>query len=334
MLLLTLAGTAAAFVKLPATYESVSSIVFLAPKNVAKVYGGNPYLAFNSTLNQTADVVRYETMDERTVNALAARGYTSTYLVTDAIDTSGPVLVVTVTGHNKVEVEHSLYGVTAEVSARLSALQAGLTQNNKVTDVVITFMTKPSVLSSKKSRPLTVVAGLGLMMTVGIPLIVDSVITKRRSRKAGAIPREMPAAPQASHQAYQPYGMPAAKGNGTGSGGAGLAGAGPGGAGSSGGAVRPPRAAGVRVPGDVVPRGPRDTGSRNQRETAPRGPGEAGPRGPGDAGPRNPGEAGTRAPREAGSLSRSPREGGQRNVEEVSPRAHPEWPQDWTGRKP
>ena len=77
LLLITIVATASAFIKLPTTYQATSSVVFLAPKSQAKAYGGNTYLAFNSTLNQTADVVRYETNDVRTANALAARGYTN-----------------------------------------------------------------------------------------------------------------------------------------------------------------------------------------------------------------------------------------------------------------
>jgi hypothetical protein len=202
LLFITLAGTAAALIELPTTYQSVSSVVFLAPKNVAKTYGGNPYLAFNSTLNQTADVVRYETMDVRTANSLAARGYPSSYLITDAPDTSGPVLVVTVTGKNKAEVERSLHGVTNEVSTKLNALQDGLTSSNKVTDVVITFTPKPTVLSSKKLRPLTLVIGVGLILTVAIPLIVDSALMRRRFRKEELLSREI--LPQeGQHQARQ-----------------------------------------------------------------------------------------------------------------------------------
>ena len=253
LLLLTLIGTAAALVKLPATYESVSSVVFLAPKNVAKAYGGNPYLAFNSTLNQTADVVRYEVMDLRTVNSLAARGYTSTYLVTDATDTAGPVLVVTVTGKNQAEVEHSLYGVTSEVSTKLNELQPGLTSSNKVSDVIITFTPKPTVLSSKKSRPITVVIGLGLLLTVGIPLIVDSALIRRRSRKEELHSREIP--PEEGRHQAQPLNRGAVRAAGTN----GM---------ESGQAAVPPREAGSPGPREARtgPRGPREAGSQSRPE--------------------------------------------------------------------
>ena len=90
LLVLTLAGTAYGYRKLPPTYQATSSVVFLAPKNMTKAFGNNPYLAFTSNINLTADVVRYETMDMRTAQLLAAEGYTSTYEVSDAVDTAGP----------------------------------------------------------------------------------------------------------------------------------------------------------------------------------------------------------------------------------------------------
>ena len=182
---LALAIIAAAYVKLPRTYQSGASVVFLAPKNVAKSYGGNPYLAFNSTLNQTADVVRYEVNDLITASSLAAHGYGATYLVTDAPDTAGPVLVVSVTGHNKTLVEHTMYGVTAEISAKLQDLQSSLAPGNKVTATVITYTPQATVLSSKKTRPLSVIAGLTLILAIGIPVIVDAVVMKRRQKREG-----------------------------------------------------------------------------------------------------------------------------------------------------
>jgi hypothetical protein len=184
LLLLTLAASAGIWKKLPPTYQSVSSIVFLVPESTAKAFGGNPYLAFNGTLNQTADVVRYETNDVRTANSLKAQGYPSSYLVTDAADTSGPVLIVTVTGSSETGVEHTLYGVTSEVSTKLETLQTGLAADNEITDKVITFMPEPSYLKSKKEKPTLLLLALGLVLTVSIPVVVDAQRARRGASQA------------------------------------------------------------------------------------------------------------------------------------------------------
>jgi hypothetical protein len=185
LLVLTLVATAYGLVKLPTSYQSISSVVFLAPKNMAKVYGGNPYLAFSATLNETADVVRYETNDSRTVALLASRGYAASYLVTDATDTAGPVLIVTVTGKNKAMVEHTLSGVTSEISAKLDVLQTNITPGNRIHSLLITF-DQPTSLTSKKARPLSVVAGGGIALTISMTLIVDAIAVRRR--RTGKVP--------------------------------------------------------------------------------------------------------------------------------------------------
>jgi hypothetical protein len=204
LLLLTLVMAGVGWKKIPTTYQSVSSIVLLAPPNAAKAYGGNPYLAFNATLNQTADVVRYETNDTRTADALKAQGYSSSYLVTDAIDTSGPVLIVTVTGSNQALVEYTLHGVTSEVSARLDALQAGLTPGNKISDVVITFTPQASPLRSKKEKPLALLLALGIVLTICIPVAVDARSARRAPRNEALEPEHTePARPVDPPQRYR-----------------------------------------------------------------------------------------------------------------------------------
>ena len=183
LLVLTFAATAGALFKLPWTYQAQSNVVFLASSNISKPYGGNPYMAFNSTLNQTADVVRYEVSDLRTAMALAARGYTSSYTIIDAVDTSGPILLITATGSNKASVEHTLNGVTQQIDIDLRQQQAGISSVNTIHDMVITFSPEAHRLTSKKSRPLSVVFGIGIALTIGIPMLVDAIMLRRRRDK-------------------------------------------------------------------------------------------------------------------------------------------------------
>ena len=180
LFVLTLAATVAALVKLPWTYQAESSVVLLASQNEAHAYGGNPYLAFNSTLNQTGDVIRYEVTDQRTALALAASGYPASYTVVDAADTSGPILLITVTGSNKVVVEHTLSGVTQQVATLLAQQQTGISSYNRIHEQVLTFTPQASRLTSKKSRPLSVVFGLGIVVTIAVPLIVDGALLRRK----------------------------------------------------------------------------------------------------------------------------------------------------------
>jgi hypothetical protein len=182
LLLLTLVATGLALVKLPTTYQSASQVLLLAARAQSKAFGGNPYFAFSPALNMTGDAVRYQVMDLGTSNSLAAHGYSATYLVADAPDTAGPVLDITVTGHNPALVQHTLYGVTHKVTTTLGTIQTGIAQDNKITSKVITFTPAAVPEHGKKARPLIAIFGLGIVLTISIPVLVDSV----RNRRAAA----------------------------------------------------------------------------------------------------------------------------------------------------
>jgi hypothetical protein len=197
MLVLALVGTATATLKLPRTYIASSSVVLLTSPNSSKANGNNPYLSFNGALNPTGDVVRYEVMDPRTAQVLASEGYSASYLVSDAVDTPGPVLDVTVTGSNKAVVDHTLSGVTTELSTKLEALQAGISPANRITMSTLAFGSA-KLSKSKLARPLVVILGFGLVLAFAIPLIFDAQMRQRRVRSEAAAPprRRTAAAPR------------------------------------------------------------------------------------------------------------------------------------------
>jgi hypothetical protein len=182
LLFLVLAATAAAVVKLPKSYQSSSTVAFLASKSSAKASFNNPYLGFDSSLSISADVVGRRMMDPMNVSALAAQGYSSSYQVVDAPNSPGPVLLVTVTDHNKAAVQHTLRGVTDAIGTQLMAMQAGIAPENRITDTVLSFSLKPTLLRSKMARPIAAVLVLGLVLAIGTPLIVEGISARRRNR--------------------------------------------------------------------------------------------------------------------------------------------------------
>lgn len=186
LLLLTLAGTVAAAVKLPWTYESTATVVLLNSKTASTSTGGNPYLAFDTALTQAAEVVSLDVTDPRTALALQARGYPDGYLIAISSVTGGPILQITVIGKNPATVEHTLYGVINEVKTKLFQLQTGLTSQNLIKAQVLSVTPQPSRSTSKKAKPLVVVLALGLVLTFAIPQIVDGMRTRRQVRRNGA----------------------------------------------------------------------------------------------------------------------------------------------------
>jgi len=183
MLVVVFVALVGAGLKLPRTYQAQSAVVLLASKNSTKTSGDNPYLSFFPSLTLTADVLRRVEMGSSASNALAAEGHTAKYTVTDAPDTSGPVLLVAVTGSTRATVEGTLVAVTNDLSNQLSQLQNGVTPPNRIRLETLSVTAVPSLSLSKMARPLAVVVIFGLLFTLAVPLIVDSRSNRRRAKK-------------------------------------------------------------------------------------------------------------------------------------------------------
>src|SRR5216684_3346542 len=131
LLVLALAGSGAALSTLPRTYQANSSVILLASRTAASPYGGNPYLSFSPSLTLAADAVSRELMGPGTVLSLAARGFSASYTVALApytTTTTGSVLLVTVSGSDKTNVERTLSAVTRGISVKLAQLQGKVTR--------------------------------------------------------------------------------------------------------------------------------------------------------------------------------------------------------------
>jgi hypothetical protein len=184
LLLLTVAGTAGAAVKLPWTYQAVAQTVLLNSNTASKASGDNPYLAFDPSLTQTANVLCLELMDPRTAHALASEGYSAGYQVVVNSLTGGPVIQITVTGSNAGTVEHTLSGVTDAVSTKLLDLQSGIAPQNQITSTVLSVQPTATHSLSKKAKPLVAVLGVGLVLTFAIPQLINGVVLRRRRRRS------------------------------------------------------------------------------------------------------------------------------------------------------
>ena len=183
LILLTLVAAAGMWVAKPGPYQSESQVVFLASQQSSKVNGDNPYMSFNTTLTTTADLVRREVLDPQIVAELGARGYTESYNVVNDPLATGPVLDITAVGGNQAAVEATQHAVTAEVKSELALLQQGIAPQNQITSLIVSSNTTPSLLISKKARPLVAVLAVGLILILAIPQIVDASGRRRRDRR-------------------------------------------------------------------------------------------------------------------------------------------------------
>jgi hypothetical protein len=213
LLVVTLAGTAALGSR-PGPYQAESQVVLLPSVKISKPNGDNPYLSFIDAITLTADLVRREVTDPRTALSLAAQGFPDSYQVVDDPQTAGPVLDVTVTGNNKTEVEQTLHAVTAQIRTRLADMQAGVKQSNRITSLVVSLDPRASLLISKKARTVVVALGLGLVLTIAIPQILDAALSRRRGLKRRSIAyadRDTPTPADDDHSLESSYSRDAGK---------------------------------------------------------------------------------------------------------------------------
>ena len=181
LLLVVLAVSVVAAMKLPKHYSAESEVVLLPSASLAAPNGHNPYLTYNGSLPLTAQVLSYQLMDPHSVQQLRARGYSASFTAAPAQNAAGaPILTVTVTGSNKNIVENTLRGVTDDISAKLNTLQHGIISYNQITAMTLSLDTTPSLSLSKTVRPLVVVVALGLVLALAIPLIVDGTVRRRK----------------------------------------------------------------------------------------------------------------------------------------------------------
>jgi hypothetical protein len=183
LVLLTLVAAMGAWVKIPGPYQSSSQVAFLASQQASKPNGSNPYMSFADTLSTTADIVRREVLDPRVVAALAARGFKDTYDVEDDPLGIGPVLVITATGRTQAGAMATQAAVTADVQTALQQLQSDVLPKNQITSMVVTSTPKPTLLVSKKARPVVAVLVVGFILILAIPQAVDAVQKRGTSRR-------------------------------------------------------------------------------------------------------------------------------------------------------
>lgn len=196
LLILVLAGAAAAQPKLPRTYQSDSSMVLLASRKAARLNGGNPWLSFSPSLTLTADVLSRELTAPATVKDLAASGFTESYSVALApftTATTGSVVIVTVTGHDQAAVESTLGAVTREVGVKLARLQHSLSPGNRIRIETLSYAPEATLSVGKTARAGVIVTGLGLLIALGIPVIADGLIRRRQIRTGRQLADPVPA---------------------------------------------------------------------------------------------------------------------------------------------
>ena len=190
LLLLTLIITLGSAIKLPATYKAAVTVALLNSASSSQaIGGGNPYLAFDESLVETANLLVIEVSNQQTTAALHRQGYTASFqaaVLSENPENEEPFIQVSVTGKNAGGVEQTVHGVTAELGSLLDQLQANVSPKNRATLQVMAQDDQPARVISSKIKPLVGVLGVGLVLTFIIPQAVEGVAARRRARKHGS----------------------------------------------------------------------------------------------------------------------------------------------------
>jgi capsular polysaccharide biosynthesis protein len=182
LLVITLGGVVAGAAIFPWTYKSEATVVLLSSRLQAKQTGGNPWLAFDSSLTVTAEVVGREIMDGRTVDALRKQGNTAQYKVGLAADSTGPVLVVEVEGPEPQVTQNTLNAVLRLIPARLDDIQnqGSVAPQARIKPATVSASPQPTRVVKDKIRTLLMMLFAGLVVTIGVPLFAESLAVRRR----------------------------------------------------------------------------------------------------------------------------------------------------------
>lgn len=186
ILFLALASTLGAAIKLPWSYKASTTVILLdSSKSSAADASGNPYLSFNTSLVQTANVLAIELGSPQVTEALQAQNYTAAYqaqVLSENPENEEPFIQISVGGSNANTVENTLHGAVTELTTLLASLQTQVSPDARAALQVISIDTQPSRSTGAKIKPLVGFLGLGLVLTFIIPQVIEGIAIRRRSR--------------------------------------------------------------------------------------------------------------------------------------------------------
>lgn len=192
------------------TYKASASVVLVPPETTLGDTG-NPYL-FLGGLDQTVDVLARSMNSGATRNDIKREVPDGDFAATADFTTSAPIIVAEAEDTSAAGADRLLDVVLARVSDNLAALQADLSVQSKaqISDQVVSRSAKPEVMQKARYRQV-VMGALGVLLVLLLPVaVVDSLLQRRRIRRAQAPPaRPAGAGPQPRDAAPAPAPAPA-----------------------------------------------------------------------------------------------------------------------------
>jgi capsular polysaccharide biosynthesis protein len=190
LLILTLVGTGFAGIILPWRYNASITETLLNSEGSSKTLGGgNPYLSFDSSMVDMANILALRLTNDTNTLALQQNGYTASFqaqVLSENPETEEPFIQISVEGDNKEAVARTLQGVTAGLSVLLMQVQEGVPVKSRLSLQTIAETSAPVPSSSAKIKPLVGFLAVGLILTFLIPQAAEGSVARRRKIRAGA----------------------------------------------------------------------------------------------------------------------------------------------------
>jgi hypothetical protein len=190
MLALVIVGIAGAWAKIHTQYQSQAQLTMMNAPRITNEPGndGNPYLAFDTTLAVDVDFLARNVTSGASANQLAALGVTEGYTAAIADNALGPFMQLSVTGPNKQHVSQSMLVLIKFTEQRWYSLQkASAAPPGSIIGLSeIAPPSPPSPVFKRKIEAVAAVAILGLIATVLVAVVADSILRRRSIRQGSS----------------------------------------------------------------------------------------------------------------------------------------------------
>ncbi|MBM9503524.1 chain length determinant protein [Actinacidiphila acididurans] len=182
-LLLTAALLAGAYLRLPITYQSQSTVLLLNSQKATVAFDGNPFLSTQTSLTGMADSLARNLNSDDSLADLRAQGATTTVVAKIADNALGPLVWLTASGSDKAAVLHSDRLMTAYAAKRLEQfqIQQGVASRAMIRMTTIVPPQTPVAKTKTRTEYLVLAAVMGIVIT----LVATFYVEARRRTPAG-----------------------------------------------------------------------------------------------------------------------------------------------------
>ncbi|MEE4544755.1 chain length determinant protein [Streptomyces sp. V4-01] len=203
-LLLTVALTAGAYVKVPVTYKSQSTVVLLNSQKATVAFNGNPFLSTQLSLNGMADSLARNLNSDAAIAHLRSEGVSCPTEAKIADNALGPLMWLTATGSDKDAVLSADRLLTSYAAVRLRQFQDDQAVTSQAMIRMATIVPPQNPVAQNKTRYeyLVLAALMGIVVSMVATFYVDARLrapggrgTRRRTSGGRGEPEQAAAAP-------------------------------------------------------------------------------------------------------------------------------------------